>query len=80
MLLTDCPPVKMGMYMEEEVLRWIDSELDDDAQNEILILGDAEVNEYVKDHEQLLQKKKQKGVSIRRTKRASSQNEENRKD
>ena len=50
MLLTDCPPVKMKMYMEKEVLRWIDSELDDDPHNEILILGNAEVDEYVKDH------------------------------
>ena len=58
MLLTDCPQVKIKMNMEKEVLRLIDSELDDDPHNEILILGDAEVDEYVKDHEELLQKKK----------------------
>ena len=58
MLLTDCPPVKMKLYMEKELLRWIDSELDYDPHNEILVWGDAEVDEYVKDHEELLQKKR----------------------
>ena len=56
MLLTHCPPVKMKMYTEKKVLGWIDSELDDDPHDEIL--RDAEADEYVKDHEVLLQKKK----------------------
>ena len=42
-LLAECPPVKMRMYTEQEVLRWIDAELDNEAHNEMLLLGDAEV-------------------------------------
>ena len=36
------------------MLRWIDAELDNDAHNEMLVLGDAEV----KAHDEPLQKKK----------------------
>ena len=58
MLLAECPQVKMQMYTEKEVLRWIDAELDNDAHNEMLVLGDAEVEGWVKAHDELLQKKK----------------------
>ena len=47
------------MYTEKKGLRWIDAELDNDAHNELLVLGDAEVEEgWVKAHDELLQKKK----------------------
>ena len=58
MLLAECPPVKMLIHTEKEVLRWIDAELDNDAHNEMLVLGDAEVEGWVKAHDELLQKKK----------------------
>ena len=58
MLLAECPPIKMHMYTEQEVLRWIDAELDNEAHNEMLVLGAAEVEGWVKEHDQLLQKKK----------------------
>ena len=48
----------MCMYTKQEVLRWIDAELDTEAHNEILVLGDAEVEGWVKQHDNLLQKKK----------------------
>ena len=57
-LLAECPPVKMCMYTEQEVLRWIDAELDNEAHIEMLVLGAAEVEGWVKEHDQLLQKKK----------------------
>ena len=43
MLLAECLPVKMCMYAEKDVLRWIDEELDNEAHNEMLVLGEAEV-------------------------------------
>ena len=58
MLLAECPLVKMRMYTEKEVFRWIDAELDNDAHNEMLVLGDAEVEDWVKAHDKLLWKKK----------------------
>ena len=51
-------PSKMQMYTEKGVLRWIDAELDYDAHNKLLVLGDAEVEGWVKAHDELLQKKK----------------------
>ena len=59
MLLAECPPIKMHMYAEQEVLRWIDAELDNEAHNEMLVLGDAEVEGWIKEHDNLPQKKKQ---------------------
>ena len=35
MLLAECLPVKMHMYTEKDVLRWIDAELDNEAHNEM---------------------------------------------
>ena len=46
------------MYVEQEMLRWIDAELDNEAHNEMLVLGDAEVEGWVKEHDNLLQKQK----------------------
>ena len=58
MLLAECPPIKMHMYTEQEVLKWIDAELDNEAHNEMLVLGDAEVEGCIKEHDNLIQKKK----------------------
>ena len=46
------------MYTEKEVVRWIDAELDNDAHNEMLVLGEAEVEGWVSEHDKLLMKKK----------------------
>ena len=43
MLLAECPPIKMRMYAEKDMLRWIDEELDNEEHNEMLVLGEAEV-------------------------------------
>ena len=40
------------MYTEKEVLRWIDGELDNDTHNEMLVLGDAKVEGWVKAHDE----------------------------
>ena len=53
-LFAECPLVKMWMYTEKEVLRLIDAELDNDAHNELPVLGDAEVEGWVKAHDELL--------------------------
>ena len=58
MLLAECLPLKMHMYTEQEVLRWTDAELDNESHNEMLVLGDAEVENWVKEHDNLLKKKK----------------------
>ena len=56
MLLAECPPVKMCMYAEKDVLRWIDEELDNEAHNEMLVLEEAEVEGWVAEHDKLLHK------------------------
>ena len=58
MLLAECPPIKMRMSTEKDMLRWIDAELDNEAHNEMLVLGEAEVEGWVTEHDKLLQKKK----------------------
>ena len=58
MLLAECLPVKMHMYTEKDVLRWIDAELDNEAHNEMLVLGQAEVEGCITEHDKLLHKKK----------------------
>ena len=58
MLLAECPPIKMRMYAEKDVLRWIDEELDNEAHNEMLVLGEAEVEGWVTEHDKLLHKMK----------------------
>ena len=60
MLLAECPPIKMHMYTEKDVLRWIDAELDNEAHNEMLVLEEAEVEGWVTEHDKLLHKKKNK--------------------
>ena len=58
MLLAEYPPIKMRMYAEKDVLRWIDEELDNEAHNEMLVLGEAEVEGWVTEHDKLLHKMK----------------------
>ena len=57
-LLAECPPIKMRMYTEKDMLRRIDAELDNEAHNEMLVLGEAEVEGWVREHDKLLHKKK----------------------
>ena len=46
------------MYAEKDMLRWIDEELDNEAHNKMLVLGEAEVKGWVTEHDKLLHKKK----------------------
>ena len=55
-LLTDCPPVKMKCYPLEKIQEWIEQHLSDDAHNEKLVLGDANVEEYRSKRNKLLGK------------------------
>ena len=57
-LLAECTPIKMHMYTEKDVLGWIDAELDNEAHNEMLVLGEAEVEGWVTEHDKLFHKKK----------------------
>ena len=58
MLLAECPPIKMHMYAENDMLRWIDEELDNEEHNEMLVLGEAEVEGWVTENDKLLHKMK----------------------
>ena len=63
MLLTDCLPVKMKCYTHAKIMYWIDQHPSDEAHNEKLILGDADVEEYRSNRDKLLgkgQKEKEK--------------------
>ena len=57
-LLAECSLVKMQMYTEKEMLRWIDAELDTDPHNEMLVLGDAEVEGCIKNMMNYCRKRK----------------------
>ena len=56
MLLTDCPLLKMKCYTHAKIMEWIDQHLSDEAHNEKLILGDADVEEYWSNRDKLLGK------------------------
>ena len=63
MLLTDCLPVKMKCYTHAKIMEWIDQYLSDEAHNEKLAFGDADVEEYRSKRDKLLgkgQKEKEK--------------------
>ena len=59
MLLTDCLPVKMKCYTHVKIMEWIDQHLSDEAHNEKLILGDADVEEYRSNRDKLLGKRQE---------------------
>ena len=46
------------MYAEKDVLRRIDEELDNEVHNEMLVLGEAEVEGWVTEHNKLLHQMK----------------------
>ena len=63
MLLIDFPLVKLKCYTHAKIMEWIDQYLSDEAHNEKLILGDADVEEYRSNRDKLLgkgQKEKEK--------------------
>ena len=52
----------MKCYSHEQLMEWIDNYLGDEAHNEKLVLGDADVEEYKGQRDKLLgkgEKKKQ---------------------
>ena len=48
----------MRMYAENDMLRWTDEELDNEEHNEMLVLGEAEVEGWVTENDKLLHKMK----------------------
>ena len=61
--VADCSSFKMKCYTHDKVMDWIDQYLSDEAHNEKLILGDADVEEKRSNRDKLLgkgQKEKEK--------------------
>ena len=58
--VADCLPVKMKCYSHEQLMEWIDNYLGDEAHNEKLVLGDADVEEYKGQRDKLLAKGEKK--------------------
>ena len=74
--VADCPPVKMKCYSHEQLMEWIYNYLGDEAHNEKLVLGDADVEKYKGQREKLLakgEKKKQLPVEQVKKKRKVEQ-------
>ena len=57
--------MKMKCYSHEQVMEWIENYLHDEAHNEKLVLGDADVEEYKGQRDKLLGKgEKKKEVPV----------------
>ena len=68
--VADCPSVKMKCYSHEQVMEWIENYLGDEAHNEKLVLGDADVEEYKGQRDKLLGKgEKKKEVPVEQAKK-----------
>ena len=73
--VADCPPVKMKCYSHEQVMEWIENYLGDEAHNEKLVLGDADVEEYKGQRDKLLGKgEKKMEVSVEQAKKREKLN------
>ena len=62
--------MKMKCYLHEQVIEWIENYLSDEAHNEKLVLGDADVEEYKGQRDKLLGKgEKKKEVPVEQAKK-----------
>ena len=60
----------MKCYSHEQLMEWIENYLDDEAHNEKLVLGDADVEEYKGQRDKLLGKgEKKKEVPVEQVKK-----------